>query len=961
MFDKLGGMADLGDAPQGDQLMSAIEWVAEQIPGGFFIYRADDSQEMLYVNSATLRIFGCSTVDEFKELTGYTFRGLVHPDDFESIQASIDDQIADPGNENLDYVEYRIIRKDGAVRWVDDYGHFAHLPGYGDVYYVFIGDITEKHYAQEESRRRANVYAGMMEQFNALADNSLTVFRTNLTTGIIEEARGKDLYPTDFAGGSVADCSRVRCESFLNDGDRLDYQRIFDFDNLVERYYKGMGPATFVAFCRRHSGRQCFVKFSGSAVVDPVSGDAIAFGTETEYNAARVTEVLNEKVLVKQYDMVTYLVGDHYGVVIGDASAIKRGSIFPAKRDGSYAAYINDQVLPVAVGDEDEKAVLARELSLDQIERTLETEDSHVVDVTCLINGEVVNKRFTYYTVDRDAEFYILLKSDVTDLLREERERNEILANALREAEHANVAKTAFLSNMSHEIRTPMNAIIGYDSIALKNPDVPVETRDYLQKIGRSAKRLLGLINDILDMSRIESGRMMVKNEEFSFRDMIEQINTMVQSQCDDKGLSFECRMIGKVDDYYIGDDMKLKQVIINILSNAVKFTEAPGSITFSIEKTGEFRGKSTLRFSVQDTGVGMDPSFVPRIFDTFSQEDASSANKYGSTGLGMAITKNIVDMMNGSIAVESEKGVGSTFSVMVTLRNSAREAAARSSAVSKEMRILVVDDEEIACEHAKLVLEEVGISADSCLSGAEALRMIEVRHAKQEPYDLILMDWKMPGQDGLEVTREIRARYHDETTIVILTTYNWDDIMEEAIDAGIDGFMAKPLFASNVMSEFDKIVKRKGLGAEAPADLTGRRVLLAEDVQINAEIMEQVLGMRNMEVDHAENGKVACDMFAASAVGGYDAVLMDVRMPVMDGLEATAAIRALDRPDAKSVPIIALTANAFDEDVQHSLEVGMNAHLSKPVEIEQLYSTLEHFICGKNPGSGAAGEKSVS
>ena len=929
-----------------DHYASTLEWMGEQIPGGFFIYFADDSQELIYANTVTLSIFGCETLGEFKQLTGYTFRGLVHPDDYARVQGSIEEQIADPANNNFDYVEYRIVRMDGSIRWVDDFGQYAKLPGYGDVFYVFIGDITEKHYAQEETHRQANVYAGMIEQFNDLADNSLTVFRTNLTAGIIEEVRGKDLYPTDFPGGSIAESAIIRERSFFNDKDREQYHRIFDLDLLIDRYHKGLGPATFVAYCHRHSGRQCFVKFSGSAVIDPVSGDTIAFGTETEYNSERVTEVLNEKVLARQYDMVTYLVGDNYGVVIGDAANIRRGSIFPRERDGSYADYIAGQVLPVVAAEGEAYEELVRNLSLETIKRALETDQSYVVDVTCLIDGEYVNKRFTYYVVDREADFYILLKSDITDVLREERERNELLANALREAEHANMAKTSFLSNMSHEIRTPMNAIIGYDTIALKNPDLDDETRDYLQKIGNSAKHLLGLINDILDMSRIESGRMSLKQEDFSFRSMIEQITTLVQSQCEDKGLTFECRLLGHLDDHYVGDDMKLKQIIINILSNAVKFTPAPGEVLFTVERLASFDGQSTLRFRIRDTGIGMDEEFIPRIFDTFSQEDAQSANKYGSTGLGMAITKNIVEMMNGTISVTSQKGVGTEFTVVVTLHNSAHQGGSSAPTLSKDIRILVVDDEEVACEHAKLVLEEVGIHADSCLGGEEALHTIEMSHARLKPYDLILMDWKMPGLDGIEVTRRIRERFSDETTIVVLTAYNWDDIMEEALEAGIDGFMSKPLFASSVLGEFEEIVKRRGIVEDQKvADLAGRRVLMAEDVAINAEILREVLQMREMLVDHAENGQEALDMFAASEVGYYDAVLMDVRMPVMDGLAATSSIRALDRPDATRVPIIALTANAFDEDVQRSLQAGMSAHLSKPVEIEQLYSMLERLI----------------
>jgi CheY-like chemotaxis protein len=429
---------------------------------------------------------------------------------------------------------------------------------------------------------------------------------------------------------------------------------------------------------------------------------------------------------------------------------------------------------------------------------------------------------------------------------------------------------------------------------------------------------------------------------------MLEQINTMVMSQCNEKGLHYECRVTGGVSDYYIGDDMKLKQVIINILSNAIKFTDAPGSIQFVVERMAVYGDHSTLKLTIKDTGIGMDKEFLPRIFDTFAQEDSSRNNRYGSTGLGMAITKNIVELMNGTISVESEKGVGTEFTVVITLNNCEHQFSSTNFVNPKDMRILVVDDEEIAAEHARIVLDEAGIKADTCYSGQEALNMLEVCHAKHEPYNLVLLDWKMPEMDGIDVARQIRQRYAKETTVIILTSFNWDEIMEEALHAGVDSFLAKPLFASNVIDEFERIARKNSMSLfkeRSRADLKGRRILMAEDVLINAEIMEQIIMVRGAEIDHAENGKIALDMFSNSKEGYYDAILMDVRMPEMDGLAATEAIRGLDRPDAKKVPIIAMTANAFDEDVQRSLQVGMNAHLSKPVEPDRLYQTLEELI----------------
>ncbi len=539
--------------------------------------------------------------------------------------------------------------------------------------------------------------------------------------------------------------------------------------------------------------------------------------------------------------------------------------------------------------------------------------------------------------------------TDVDEETRQSLAKNQALRDALTAAEEANRAKTAFLSNMSHEIRTPMNAIIGLDNIALNDPETPEKTKAYLEKIDASAEHLLNLINDILDMSRIESGRLVLKNEEFSFSRLLETINTMFSGQCQEKGLDYQCHINGEVDDYYIGDNMKLRQVLINILGNAVKFTPEGGKVSLTVERTGQFGGKSALCFTIADTGVGMSKDFLPHLFDSFTQEDTSVSNRFGSTGLGMAITKNIVELMNGHIDVQSEKGVGTTFAVTVTLMDTDRVDTGDDEEIQPhEMSVLIVDDDPVACEHAKLVLEKAGISSETVSSGAEALELVKLRQARMDPYNLILIDWKMPDMDGVETTRQIRSIVGHDSAIIILTAYRWDDVLEEAIQAGVDSFLPKPLFAKTVMDEFRDALKRKtrASGKKKPkADLTGRRILLAEDMEINAEIIITVLQMHGMEADLAENGRIALDKFSSHPEGYYDAVLMDMRMPVMGGLEATRAIRALPRDDAKKIPIIALTANAFDEDVEKSMMAGLNAHLSKPLQPDLLFETLENLI----------------
>ena len=543
--------------------------------------------------------------------------------------------------------------------------------------------------------------------------------------------------------------------------------------------------------------------------------------------------------------------------------------------------------------------------------------------------------------------------------MRQNMAQQQALGDALASAEQANKAKTAFLSNMSHEIRTPMNAIIGLDNIAMNDPETPEKTKEYLGKIGTAADHLLSLINDILDMSRIESGRMILKNEEFSFAKMLESINTMFSGQCVDKGLEYNCQITGQVDEYYIGDNMKLRQILINIISNAVKFTHEGGKVNLDIKRTAQFDDKTTLLFTVTDNGIGMSKEFLPHIFDTFAQEDATATNKYGSSGLGLAITKNLVEMMNGTIEVDSEKGRGTTFRVSVTLEDSDHdEAEMREEAMPDSITILVIDDDPIACEHAKLVMEKAGIKTEIASSGAEGVEMVKLRHAIREPYNLILVDWKMDEMDGVETTRQIRSVVGDESAIIILTAYKWDDVLDEAMAAGVDSFISKPLFATVVLEEFKSALKKKleAGGNNDAANLEGRRVLIAEDVEINAEILKKILETRGMDSDVAENGKVAVECFTSHPKNYYSAILMDMRMPEMDGLEATRVIRSSDREDAKTIPIIALTANAFDEDVQRSLQAGLNAHLNKPIQPEVLFETLGNLIKDEKGGTDGEG-----
>jgi signal transduction histidine kinase/CheY-like chemotaxis protein len=550
--------------------------------------------------------------------------------------------------------------------------------------------------------------------------------------------------------------------------------------------------------------------------------------------------------------------------------------------------------------------------------------------------------------MENDERFIIIGITNVDAEMRDAMAKSEALSAALSAAEQAGKDKTSFLANVSHEIRTPINAIIGLDTLALKRTGMDSQTRGYLEKIGESSRHLLGLVNDILELSRIESGHAALRKEAFSFSAMLDQINAEFRARCADKGLTYECRLLDEFDDSYVGDDTMLKEVLTNILSNAVKYTEA-GSVIMEVGREAADDDSSTLCFLIKDTGIGMDKDFIPGIFDPFSQDDSGRTGKFDSTGMGMAITKGIVELMNGSISVESEKGEGTAVEVKVVLRNCDEGDEVSDSVIDPQaMHVLVVDDDPVEAEHARSVLEEVGIQADTAAGAEEALRKMEAEHARHTPYNLVLMDWNMPSMNGLEASAEIHRQFEEESIVVVLTAYNWYDIQDEAHRAGVNSFLTKPLLPEKVIEELDRIARRSNLSVfkeKKRAELSGRRVLLAEDMEINAEIMLDIFDMEGIKADRAKNGRMAVELFEESPAGTYSAILMDVRMPEMDGLEAAAKIRALDREDAKRVPIIALTASAFDEDLQHSLEAGMNGHLSKPVDPDNLVARLGELI----------------
>jgi two-component system sensor histidine kinase/response regulator len=518
---------------------------------------------------------------------------------------------------------------------------------------------------------------------------------------------------------------------------------------------------------------------------------------------------------------------------------------------------------------------------------------------------------------------------------------------ARKAAESANQAKSRFLSNMSHDIRTPMNAIIGMTKLAADHADDAAKVREYLKNISKSGNLLVGLVNDILDLSKIESGKMTLNDDSVSLPELMSDLVSTVQPLVQKKDQQFEIRLHQVKHELYFFDALRLNQVLINLLSNATKFTPIGGMIHVDVtELPSDKEHFARLEFRVADSGIGMKPEFMEHLFDSFTREQDSRVNQIEGTGLGMAITKMIVDIMNGSISVESEPGRGTTFTVNLDLRLDQKDQ--EENLPLPKLRILVADDDPDTCQSIEQFLHEMGIESDVTQSSQAAVELAIEAHGRNEDYDLILLDWKMPGISGVEAAVIIRQSTGRNIPVVVFSGYDWAAIESAALAAGVDGFLQKPIFKSTLSRCIRQYILHDTVPvAEAggSADLSGRRFLLAEDNALNQEIAKELLTEMGAQVEVVENGEACVELFAQSAMGYFDLILMDVHMPIMDGYEATRRIRGMDREDAAAIPIFAMTADAFAEDIQMSRQAGMNSHLSKPINFSMMLREIQRFL----------------
>ncbi len=528
----------------------------------------------------------------------------------------------------------------------------------------------------------------------------------------------------------------------------------------------------------------------------------------------------------------------------------------------------------------------------------------------------------------------------------------ESAEQAFQIAEEANRAKSSFLSNMSHDIRTPMNAIVGFAALLGRDVDNPDKVREYTKKITASSQHLLGLINDILDISKIEAGKTTLNLSDESVVDLIEEIDAIIRPQMKARGHVFEVYSQEIRHERVVMDRLRLNQILLNLLSNALKYTPDGGRVTLTVRELPQYAKQlAHFRFVVSDNGYGMSPAYLEKIFHAFTREEDSVTNRIQGTGLGMAITKNLLDLMGGKISVESEKGRGSTFTVDLELHISEQAVDHDFWRKHGMKRLLTVDDEEVICQNIQLTMEGTGVAVDYALDGQTALELVRRREREGAPYDIVLLDWKMPGLDGVETARRIREEISGDAPVLILTSYDWPEIEEKARLVGVDAFLPKPFFLTSFRRNVENVLcrehgeERPEEGEEEESILRGMRILVAEDNEINAEILVELLDMSGAFCDVRENGRLAAETFAASVPGQYQLVLMDVQMPVMNGYEATRAIRQSPHPMAGRIPIIAMTANAFAEDIRDALAAGMDAHVAKPIDMAVLEQTVRDVL----------------
>ncbi len=927
------------------------------LPGGYHRCADDPYYTFLYIGQRFLDILGW-TEEEIRTKFDNRFINLVHPDD-RKLTTSYVERIESTQGETPQDEVYRLAAKQGGWRWVTDSTMKVNVDG-TTFYQGFITDITEFIADRNKQERQLRENFGIINALGSEFENLFLVRiadETYLDLRLDETGMHKGALDAVLPHSNYIEAFGVYFDNFVAPEDRERLHSLVDSGALV-RDTPEQGIHT-ITYNRIWNGETYHYQLISAKFTDEDGQPFLVIGFRNitsivEEEQRKNAELSTMHAIIEAAEMGTWRIE----LVEGQP-----GRMYPDRRmlELLGLADISDNMSPEEIYDAWYSRIKP-ETAQSVLDSATAMEAGKRDENTYLYMHPTLGERWVRCgSTSRSIEGGYELRGyhyDVDDIMREQLRQEQLLKDALAAAEHASHAKTTFLNNMSHDIRTPMNAIMGYTALAATHLDNKEQVSDYLSKISVSSSHLLSLINDVLDMSRIESGKVSIEEKETSLPDVMHDIRTIMQANVSAKQLNFLIDTVDVVHENVICDSLRLQQVLLNMLSNAVKFTEVGGTVGLRVtEKPGTSSSYARYEFSVRDTGIGMSREFQQHIFEPFTREQSSTVSGIQGTGLGMAITKNIVDMMGGEISVSSQLGRGSTFVVTLDCRTADAPVEIGEIEELRGIRALVADDDSDTAVNVSNMLKSVGMRCDWTLSGKEAVLRSRVAVDEGDAYGAYIIDWLMPDMNGIETVRQIRRHIgNDSVPIVILTAYDWADIEDEARAAGVTAFVSKPIFMSELRGVLcreassegaDKTAATEALEAEAAcddSDVAGTRVLLVEDNTMNQEIAEAILSQRGIVVDVVDDGEVAVRVLSKAKAGDYDLVFMDIQMPRMNGYDATRAIRSLGKAGVAEIPIVAMSANAFDEDRALAEQAGMNDYITKPIDIEKTIDVIRKY-----------------
>lgn len=820
------------------------------------------------------------------------------------------------------------------------------------VFTEYARDITD----EEKSKHRFETQIRMLVQS---MPNALGIFHMDVTDDVCLSVGGEaSAAPAKFKDYTIDHVVEDLEHFITNKNEKAEFVSHFSKEALLKAYHNGTVQFEQEVRAKYDDSGSKFARLAARLILNPTNDhiECVIYGIDITEEVMRKKN--HDAFIREQLDVFNALGKDYLNIFLVDpdkktASILKldgyvTGNIDTSKRhDIPYCdtcrQYVSERVHP------EDQASLFEAMKLKNVLKKLEENDEYVYSYRILEKGETHYYQFKYIRFE-SSKYIIAGFQNIDPIIANEKKQHEILTAALAEAERSNRAKTTFLNSISHDIRTPLNAIIGFTALAASHIENTDAVKDYLSKIATSGNHLLSLINDVLDMSHIESGKITIEESPVHLHDLLNDLRMIVLPNVASKQLDLFIDTQNVMSEDIITDKLRLNQVLLNILSNAVKFTKPGGSIRFWIkEMPGAPKGHADFEFHIKDTGIGISDEFKDHIFEAFTREQTTTISGIQGTGLGMSIAKSIVDMMGGTIEVNSELGKGSEFIVKLRFKTCGNRT--KTDIIIPELkglRALVADDDFNTCASITKMLDSVGMRSEWTTTGKEALLRTKFAIERHDEFGVYIIDWMMPDMNGVEITRRIRRIVGNSAPIIILTAYDWTEIESEAREAGVTAFCTKPIF----MSELRDILS-KPYSPSVPAEsnkkpqemFTGKKVLLVEDNELNAEIAAELLGDAGFDVDTAEDGEIAVKKMEEAAPDRYDLILMDVQMPKMNGYEATKRIRAMSDKTKANIPIIAMTANAFEEDRQNAINAGMNAHIAKPIDISLLFGTIKEFF----------------